>query len=198
MKKQLLWVWCVLLLVGVAAAEDGSWQQGKTVRAPFAARGMVILHLSAGDATIVENPDAKEIVITTETKSAEKLKSIKVSLNAAGSTADIRVDGPDNNFRYKIELPTAADLKIRMSAGDLNVSGVDGNFDAELYAGDCNVQLATAPENFGPIDLSVKAGDVTAEPFRASKGGLFRHFHDRRIAKYKFHAHVGAGDLNVK
>lgn len=185
------------MLVGLAAAEDKPWVAGKSTRVAFPARGMVILHLGAGDATVVENPDAKEIVITTETKSAEKLNSIKVSVNAAASTADIRVDGP-NNFRYRIELPTAADLKIRMSAGDLTVSGVDGNFDTELHAGDCNVQLGTAAENFGPISLSVKAGDVDGGPFNVSKGGLFRHFHETRVAKYKFHAHVGAGDLTVK
>jgi len=198
MKRAWLAVWCVLLLVGLAVAEDGPWVAGKTARTAFPARGMVILHLGAGDATVVENPDAKEIVITTETRSADKLNSIKVSVNAAGSTADVRVDGPNNGFRYRIELPTAADLKVRMSAGDLTISGVDGNTDVELHAGDCTIKLGTAAENFGPISLSVSAGDVKGDAFGASKGGLFRHFHEHRVAKYKFHAHVGAGDLTVK
>lgn len=189
---------CVLMLAGFATAEEKPWVAGKTARASFPSRGMVILHLSAGEATVVENPEAKEIVITTETRSADKANSIHASVNAMGSTADVRVDGPNKDFRYRIELPTAADLKLRMSAGDLNISGVDGNTDVELHAGDCTIGLASAPENFGPIDLSVKAGDVSADKFNAQKGGLFRHFHERRIAKYKFHAHVGAGDLVVK
>jgi hypothetical protein len=188
---------CVLLLAGFATAEEKPWVTGKSARAAFPARGMVILHLGAGDATIVENPDAKEIVITTETRAADKVNSIRATVNAAGSTADVQVDGP-NNFRYRIEMPTAADLKLRMSAGDLNISGVDGNTEIELHAGDCNIELGTPADNFGPIDLSVKAGDVSADKFNAQKDGLFRHFHDRRVAKYKFHAHVGAGDLVVK
>jgi hypothetical protein len=197
MKRAWLLVSCVLLLAGLASADEKPWVSGKSAHVAFPTRGMVILHLGAGDATVVENPDAKEIQVTTETKSADKVNSIKVSVNAAGSTAEIRVDGPNNNFRYKIELPTTADLKIRMSAGDLTVSGVDGNFDSELHAGDCNIKLATSAPNFGPIDLSVGVGDVSAAPFGASKDGLFRHFHEKRMAKYKYHAHVGAGDLNV-
>jgi hypothetical protein len=188
----------VLIFVGFASADEKPWVAGKTTRVGFPGRGMVILHLGAGEAKVVENPDAKEIVITTETRSTDKLNSIRATVNAAGSTADVRVDGPNKDFRYRIELPTAADLKVRMSAGDLTIDGVDGNTDVELHAGDCTITLASAPENFGPIDLSVKAGDVQADRFNASKGGLFRHFHERRVAKYKFHAHVGAGDLNVK
>ena len=197
MTKFLASLCCVLMLAGWASAEEKPWVAGKSAHASFPARGMVILHLGAGDATVIENPNAKEIVITTETRAADKVNSIRASVNAAGSTADVIVDGP-NNFRYRIELPTAADLKVRMSAGDLTIDGVDGNTDVELHAGDCNISLATAPENFGPIDMSVKAGDLSSGPFGASKGGLFRHFHLNRIAKYKFHAHVGAGDLVVK
>ena len=158
----------------------------------------MVLHLGAGDATVVSNPSAKEIVVTTETQSEEKLNDIKVGVKVTGDSAVVHVTGPHNRFRYKVEIPTAANLKVRMSAGDLKVSGVDGDTDIEVHAGDCTIELGTAPENFGPINLSVKAGDVSAGPFKASKGGLFRHFHDERVAKYRFHAHVGAGDLTVR
>jgi hypothetical protein len=198
MKRALVSVWCVVLLVGLAAAEDKSWVAGKTSRASFAARGEVLMRLGAGDATVISDPNAKEITVTTETKSGEKQNEIKTDVRITNNYAEIHVDGPNNGFRYKIILPTAARLKVRMSAGDLNISGVDGDVDVELHAGDCNIQLGTGAENFGPVELSVKAGDVTAEPFNAEKSGLFRHFKNAKASKYRFHAHVGAGDLTVK
>jgi hypothetical protein len=198
MKRVMVSLWCVLILVGLAWADEKPWQAAKTTRTGFVTRGTVVLHLGAGDATVVQDPDAKEIVVTTETQSGEKIADIKIAVKVSGSTADVKVYGPKNHFRYKVELPTAADLKVRMSAGDLTVNGVDGNADIELHAGDCNIGLKASPSDFGPIDLSVKAGDVSADAFGASKGGLFRHFHENRVAKYRFHAHVGAGDLNVK
>jgi hypothetical protein len=186
------------MLVGLATADDRPWHEGKTVRAAFAARGAVLMHLDAGDATVVSNPEATEIVVTTETKSADKLDKIKATIRVTGGNyAEIHVEGP-KDFRYKIEVPTATRLKVRMSAGDLNIDGVDGETDVELHAGDCNIALAGAADSFGPIDLSVGAGDISAGPFSASKSGLFRHFRNDKESKYRFHAHVGAGDLNVK
>jgi len=197
MRRVIVTVWCVLILAGSVFATEKPWHEGRTTRAAFAARGTVTLHLGSGDATVVSNPDAKEIVITTETKSEDKLNDIKADLKVTGSEAEVRVSGP-KYFRYHIELPTASHFKIRMSAGDLKIRGVDGDFDLELHAGDCTIELGSAGENFGPVDLSVGAGDLTAGPFAASKSGLFRHFKNTRVSKYRFHAHVGAGDLTVK
>ena len=191
-------VWCVLLLAGLATAEDKPWVAGKSAHAGFAARGSALMRLGAGEATVISDPNAKEITVTTETKGGEKQSEIKTDIKVTGTYAEIHVDGPNNGFRYKITLPTAARLKVRMSAGDLNISGVDGDLDVELHAGDCGIQLGTGAENFGPVDLSVKAGDVTAAPFNAEKSGLFRHFRNDKASKYRFHAHVGAGDLTVK
>jgi hypothetical protein len=200
MKRALLSMCCVLMLVGLAAAEDKPdkpWVAGKSAHTSFAARGEVLMRLGAGDATVISDPNAKEITVTTETKGGEKQNEIKTDVRITGTYAEIHVDGPNNGFRYKITLPTAARLKVRMSAGDLNISGVDGDVDVNLHAGDCNIQLGTGAENFGPVDLSVNAGDVNGEPFNANKSGLFRHFKNEKASKYRFHAHGGAGDLNV-
>jgi hypothetical protein len=178
-------------------SKEKPWVTAQSARAAFSARGTVTLQLGAGDATIVSEPGAREIVVTTEIKNPGKAKDIKTKINVTGDSALVKVTGPDN-FRYKIVLPTALNLKVRMSAGDLSLSGVDGSLDLQLHAGDCNVYLGSAAENFGPIDLSVGAGDITGEPFAASKSGLFRHFHDHRMGKYRLHVHVGAGDLRVK
>jgi hypothetical protein len=198
MKRALVSVCCVLLLVGLAAAEDKPWVAGKSAHAAFAARGSALMRLGAGDATVISDPYAKEITVNTETKGGEKQNDIKTDIRITGTYAEIHVDGPNNGFRYKITLPTAARLKVRMSAGDLNISGVDGDLDVQLHAGDCGIQLGTGAENFGPVYLSVNAGDVTAAPFNADKSGLFRHFKNEKASKYRFHAHVGAGDLTVK
>ena len=53
-------------------------------------------------------------------------------------------------------------------------------------------------DDYGHVDASVNAGDLDAEPFGVSKGGLFRSFDKHGSGKYRLHAHVGAGDLVLR
>jgi len=66
----------------------------------------------------------------------------------------------------------------------------------ELSFGDLTIEAN--PEDYAHVDASVYSGDLDAEPFAISKGGLFRSFEKRGPGKYRLHAHVGAGELMLK
>jgi len=54
------------------------------------------------------------------------------------------------------------------------------------------------PEDYSYVEASVTSGGIEAVPFGEDHGGLFRSFHKTGNGKYKLHAHVGAGDLNLR
>ena len=54
------------------------------------------------------------------------------------------------------------------------------------------------PEDYGHVDMSVNVGEVDADIFGDSKGGLFRTISRDAAGKYRLHAHVGTGQLNIR
>jgi hypothetical protein len=69
-------------------------------------------------------------------------------------------------------LPTRSGLRVRLTAGDLTVEGIEGNKDIESHAGDLTIDVGRA-EDYHRVDASLWAGDLQAPPFNVSKGGLF-------------------------
>lgn len=123
---------------------------------------------------------------------------VKVRLQVFGDQSDLRVSGcPHNNFQMKIEVPKSSDLYVRMFAGDLEVSGVSGDKDVELHAGDLTIEIGN-PADCGRVTASVTTGSLDASAFNVSKDGLFRSFETTGPGKYRVHAHVGAGDLRLR
>jgi hypothetical protein len=89
-------------------------------------------------------------------------------------------------------------LRIRASAGDLNLSGVTGNKDVGLRAGDLTIAVGRA-EDYRHVEASVMAGDLRASAFGVSKDGLFRSFsQDNPAGRYRLHAELLAGDLTLE
>lgn len=123
---------------------------------------------------------------------------VKVRINVSGDRADIRLTGcPHNNFQARIEIPKSSALYVRMTAGQLDVRGVTGDKDIELTFGQLNVDMGKA-DDYGQVDASVSSGQLDAAAFDVSKGGLFRSFDHRGPGKYRIHAHVGAGQLELR
>lgn len=188
---------CLLFLTLAAQAADKPWFTGNIVRVPLNSKN-VDLDLGAGEVTVTVNPTGKEIVVTPESLDQAKLSEFRIRFEPKGETVIVRVSGPHNNSRYKIEIPQVARLKARMSAGDFTLKGLASDADLALHAGDLTVELAADPKEFGPVDLSVGVGDVSSPVFGANKGGFFRSFHAEAPRRYSLKAHVGTGDLTVK
>ena len=159
----------------------------------FANGGRIQMYLSGGDYDVRAGASDK-IVVTASADDDSKRVRADVTIN--GNEARIRTDGPHSNFHVVIEVPPKTDLYIRLTAGDMRVKHIAGNKDIESHAGDLDIDVGD-PDSYGRVDASVGAGDLSASPFNVEKGGLFRSFHQVRKGQLTFHAHLGAGDLNL-
>ena len=104
---------------------------------------------------------------------------------------------PKNELQITIAIPRATNLYARMRGGDLSVQGVEGDKDLELTGGNLTIQVGS-PEDYAHVDLSVRFGDVSGSQFGDPKGWLGNSVRKDGSGKYKFHAHVMAGDLVLK
>jgi hypothetical protein len=54
------------------------------------------------------------------------------------------------------------------------------------------------PDEYGRREASVRAGSIEASAFDVSKGGLFRSFEQHGNGKYRLHAHVTTGEIDLR
>jgi len=123
---------------------------------------------------------------------------VRVRLQISGDRADLRLSRcPHNNFQARIEIPKSSALYVRMFAGQLDVRDVTGDKDVELTFGQLNLDVGKT-EQYARVDASVNSGQIDALAFSVNKGGLFRSFDQRGPGKYRLHAHVGAGQVDLR
>ena len=155
------------------------------------------MHIRSGALRVIGS-DENKIRVNYSGKNASKISDVKVSLKTIGNNAELRVSGgPHNDFQIEIQVPKNSGLYLRMPAGELEVKDLTGDKDVEIHAGDMTLGVGKA-EDYGHVDASVNAGDLDADPFGVSTGGLFRSFDKHGSGKYRLHAHVGAGDLTLR
>ena len=163
----------------------------------FRADGKVEIHLSPGGYEVVAGPGHK-IIVTLEGGRPERLRKVKVRIRATGnSDARIEVsDTPHNNFFCRIQIPCRTDLRIRLSAGDLKIEGIEGSKDIWMGAGNLEIDVGD-PADYSRVEASVWTGELSASPFHASKGGLFRSFTRDGAGPYRLRARVRAGAVTL-
>ena len=155
------------------------------------------LHVRSGEILIVGTDDDK-ITVDLAGKDADKIQDVKGRLSVANHVAELHLTGgPKKDLQIIIHVPKNSDLTARISAGDVNVQNVTGNKNVELRAGELTITI-DKPEDYGHVDMSVNAGEVDADIFGDSKGGLFRAISRDAAGKYRLHAHVGTGQLNIR
>jgi len=178
-----------LLVAPIALVGQAS---GSPAEKDFVSGGRIKMTLESGDYKILASSDNRIHVRWNEASRT------RVKLTTNGNSAVVRVENtPNNNFHATIEVPALTDLRIRLTAGDMSVTGIKGDKDIEIHAGDLNLSVGNSSD-WGDVDASVTAGDINASPFQASKGGLFRSFHWRGPGKYRLHVHLTAGDVNLR
>jgi hypothetical protein len=186
-------------LVQSSVAESGTAGTcGRVFHADFESGGEIRMEVRSGDVDIV-GAASSAIKVSCELKRSDRAKDVKISFKAAGKSGDLRISGgPNNDVKIRIEVPKNSNLYVRVPAGDLDVSGVSGDKDVELHAGDLTISVGDA-NDYKHADAAVKAGDLNAAAFGVTKGGLFRSFQkDNPAGKYRLHANLGAGDLTLK
>ena len=164
--------------------------------ADFPTDGQIRMHIRSGAIKIMGS-DEKKIQVHYSGKNADQRKDVRVSLKTGGEVGELNINGgPHNEFKIEVEVPKRCKLYLRIMAGEVEVTGTIGDKDVELSFGDLTVEAN--PEDYAHVDASVYSGDLDAEPFAISKGGLFRSFEKQGPGKYRLHAHVGAGELLLK
>ena len=120
----------VLLFAGASApAEDKSPET--SVQEKFVTGGSIRMHLSSGGYTI-RGTDSDEIAITFSCKNYARLKDVKVKFKANKNAADLWLQNtPQSNFQATIEVPRRSNLWVRLSAGQVEIGGVEGDKDVE-------------------------------------------------------------------
>jgi hypothetical protein len=161
------------------------------VEVRFAPAGRIRVGLCPGGIELVgiDDPVLRVSYLSREAR-------VRISVN--GDHADLRLSGcPHSNFRAHIELPKSSALYVRMLAGQLDVRDVTGDKNIELSFGQLNIDAGKS-ENYAIVDASVNSGAIDASPFDVHKGGLFRSFDLTGPGKYRLHAHVGAGQIDLR
>jgi hypothetical protein len=150
--------------------------------------------IRSGDVTIVGSAQPF-LRVTCQLRDGDSPDGVKVSLAAN----HLRVyGGPYRDIRLRIEVPDKTNLLIRASAGNMTISGVAGDKDVELRAGNLTIHVG-APESYRVAEGSVLAGDLNASVFGVVKDGLFRNFRKENSAgQYRLRAKLLAGDLTLK
>lgn len=190
------WVVMVLLAsLGTVRAQQNA--PDTETQQSFVSGGNIRLHLEAGGYTI-RPTDADKIVVSYHANSDRESNHVKVAIKPTASRADVYVTNtPRNNFQATIEVPRRSNIWARLSAGELDVEDVEGDKDIEIWAGQLSI-AAPRPEVYGHRDASVIAGSLEASAFHISKGGMFRSFREEGPGKYRFHAHVTTGEIDVR
>ena len=167
---------------------------GSPTEKDFVSGGRVEITLESGDYNIRASSDNRIHVRWNEASA----RGVRVKLTTNGKSADVRVENtPHDNFHATIEVPALADVRIRLTAGDMSVAGIKGDKDIEINAGDLNVSVGSSSD-WGDVDASVTAGDLNAPAFKAATGGLFRSIKWKGPGKYRLHVHLMAGDVNLR
>jgi len=166
---------------------------GSPVEKDFVSGGKIEITLESGDYHVRASSDSRIHVRWNEASA----RGVRVKLTTNGKSADLRVENtPHNNFHATIEVPALTDVRIRLTAGNLEMAGIKGDKDIEANAGNLNISVGSS-NDWGDVDASVTAGDLHAPAFQTASGGLFRSFKWKGPGKYRLHAHLMAGDLNL-
>jgi len=160
---------------------------------PFVSAGSVEMQLDGGNYEIRPADDNR----------------IRVSFggNTGNATAELTTDGahanlvvkdtPHSNFKARLEIPKVSDVVIHLSGGNVEMAAITGNKDFNSTAG--NVEIAAGnPADYASVDASVKAGNLEGGPFGQAGSGLGPHLAWTGSGKYKLHASLGAGNLELK
>jgi len=187
------------LAAAVLALPAALWAQTSsgTCASPFAvtldAGRHVSMHLRAGDVEIVGT--AKPGLRVTCRVDDDEAGNVKISFAASNLRT---YGGPDHSLHFRIEVPAKTNLLVRLTAGDLQVSGISGDKDIQLRAGDLTIGVEH-PEEYRVAEGSVLAGDLNASAFGVEKDGLFRNFRKENAhGQYRLHAELLAGDLTLR
>ena len=162
---------------------------------PFPTNGRIRMDLSAGEYRITGSRENR-VRLQWRVRNPDELSQVRARADVRDREATILTDGPGNHFEVDIQVPSRADLYVRLTAGELSVEGIEGNKDISLHAGELDIDVGR-PEDYHSVSASVWAGEVHADPYNESKEGLFRSFDWTGKGPYRLEARLKAGEVRL-
>jgi len=163
----------------------------------FVSAGRIEMQLGAGSYTIRPASDT-HIRVTIGDGSPRA----RVALTANSTRATVAItETPSTNFQATIEVPKRSDLIVRLSGGNLVLSGITGNKDIDSVAGNTEIAIGD-PSDYASMEATVKAGDLNVGAFSGAKTedsfGLLQRASWSGKGKYTLKANLGAGNLVLR
>jgi len=201
MNKAMYVVSLAILAAPLAVAQTNKIEVSNLGEHPFRvdypSGSQLNIHVRSGDVRVVGSSDNK-VSVKVDARDPDRAREVKVRFERLDNSAELQISGgPKNDIRITVEVPKATGLFVRMPFGQLEISGVAGDKDVQLHAGELIVGVGN-PSDYSHVDASVNSGGIEAAPFGEDHGGLFRSFEKSGNGKYRLHAHVGAGDLRLR
>ena len=110
-------------------------------------------------------------------------------------------DTPSNDFQATIEVPKTSDLIVRLSGGNLVLSGITGNKDIDSVAGNTEIAVGD-PNEYASVEAAVKAGDLNVGAFAGAKDvrpfGLLQRATWSGKGRSTLRVNLGAGNLVLR
>jgi hypothetical protein len=163
----------------------------------FVSGGRIEMQLGGGSYTIRPASDTHiRVTIGSESGRAR----VALTTNATRATVSV-TETPSDNFHATIEVPKTSDLIVRLSGGNLVLSGITGNKDIDSVAGNTEISIGD-PSEYGSMEATVKAGDLNVGAFTGAKVedsfGLLHRASWSGKGKYTLRANLGAGNLVLR
>jgi hypothetical protein len=185
---------CLVGLAPALLAAQTSGDCGRPFQAPVAAGTEVFLTLRSGNVDI-SGTDASNIVVTCGTTDDRAANDIRMRFAANHLTV---WGGDHHGVNFQILVPRSVHLRVKCTAGDVTITGITGNKDVELNAGDLTIRVGDA-NVYRSVEASVLAGDIFAPAFNETHSGLFRRFRlENPRGRYRLHASLLAGNLTLR
>jgi hypothetical protein len=156
-----------LALVQTAARAPVSAPVGDySIERPFADGGQVRLQLASGDYTVRAGASDRVVVRwhAGDVARLEDLKKLDVDVQVAGSLATIVTDGPVKHREFTVELPSRSDVHLRMRAGEVTMTGIEGHKNVRMTAGEMTIGVRA--ESLG--SATPRSRSATSTPARSA------------------------------
>jgi hypothetical protein len=182
------------IVIGLAVLAYPQPNVQDTLESTYVHGGVVHLRLSYGDYLIKPGSDDRISVRWVDSRGVDIRD--KVTITVSGNKANIRTEGAIKHGHFIVEIPSRSDILLRLKAGDLQISGIEGNKDIHMTAGDLSIDAN--PASYSRVHGSVTFGDIDAQALHISKGGIRRSFDWHGDGPYQMRASLMMGDLRIR
>jgi hypothetical protein len=167
----------IVATVTVAFVSVSHAQYGVTEKL-FVSAGRIEMQLGAGTYMI-----RRHQIPTSESPSVRTRPRARVALTANATRATIAVtETPSSNFQATIEVPKTSDLFVRLSGGNLVLSGITGNKDIDSVAGNAEIAIGDL-NDYASMEATVKAGDLNVGAFTGAKTTTVSAYFTRQLVR---------------